>query len=144
MKSRLGPRELKNPLGFTKFEYNSVDEAEKAIEATQEVEMDEGDSAAAALEGLAVSNVNPSGGAIGKFNKKSKKKKKNKPKFWIKIIFRTWLSLSISQFIFFNEIHLVWLKTPMVGKMHIAYTYMIKVRSDWNMSHKFWKYKKQK
>ena len=81
VKSRLGPRELKNPLGFTKFEFNSVDEAEKAIDATQEVEMDESDSAAAALEGLAVSNVTPSGGAIGKFNKKSKKKKKNKPKF---------------------------------------------------------------
>ena len=76
MTSKLGPRELKNPLGFSKFEYNTVDEAKEAIDTiAQEVKMDESEAAATAFENLAVSNQN-SGGAVGKFKKKDKKKPK--------------------------------------------------------------------
>ena len=82
VRSRLGPRQLQNPLGFAKFDYTSIDEAEKAIgAAASEVEMDDGEAAANAFENLAVSSTNEvSGGAAGKFKKKDKKKKK-KPKF---------------------------------------------------------------
>ena len=81
MRSRLGPRQLQNPLGFTKFDFTSIDEAEKAIGVADHEMDDDGEATANAFENLAVSSTNEaSGGAAGKFKKKDKKKKK-KPKF---------------------------------------------------------------
>ena len=81
VKSRLGARELKNPMGFSSFQYKTIDEAEEVINAnSQVVEMVDSEAPTTAFGNLAVSNENNSGGAIAKFKKKDKKKKK-KPKF---------------------------------------------------------------
>ena len=80
VKSRLGARELKNPMGFSSFQYKTIDEAEEVINAnSQVVEMVDSEAATTAFGNLAVSNENDSVGAIAKFKKKDKKKKK--PKF---------------------------------------------------------------
>ena len=67
----MGARELKNPMGFSSFQYKTIDEAEEVINAnSQVVEMVDSEAATTAFGNLAVSNENDSGGAIAKFKKK--------------------------------------------------------------------------
>ena len=65
VKSRLGARELKNPMGFSSFQYKTIDEAEEVINAnSQVVEMVDSEAATTAFGNLAVSNAVMMAGSI--------------------------------------------------------------------------------